>query len=180
MCVSFWSVCIFFFSFSTKNPSTNLSGTRRQQCNFFPEGSTRSNGGKLYPTDKSLPRVFVNKNHCVIHWVVIYRADNFIYPLNNQVQKYFRNFIRCYPLRFFVIAQNKNNYPSYSCPNDRSCRVALEFCGYTLTILNFQNKTLQKAITKSLEKEIEESTQGIGEGLWFSMVAVLVLWVKEL
>ena len=100
MCVSFWSVCIFFFSFSTKNPSTNLSGTRRQQCNFFPEGSTRSNGGKLYPTDKSLPRVFVNKNHCVIHWVVIYRADNFIYPLNNQVQKYFRNFIRCYPLRF--------------------------------------------------------------------------------
>ena len=60
--------------------------------------------------------------------------------------------------------------------------MALEFCGYTFlwTILNLQNKTLLKAITYSLEKEIEESTQGIGEDLWFSMVVVLVLWVKEL
>ena len=60
--------------------------------------------------------------------------------------------------------------------------MALEFCGYTFlwTILNLQNKTLLKAITYSLEKEIEECTQGIGEGLWFSMVVVLVLWVKEL
>ena len=60
--------------------------------------------------------------------------------------------------------------------------MALEFCGYTFlwTILNLQNKTLLKAITYSLEKEIEECTHGIGEGLWFSMVVVLVLWVKEL
>ena len=135
MCVSFWSVCIFFFSFSTKNPSTNLSGTRRQQCNFFPEGSTRSNGGKLYPTDKSLPRVFVNKNHCVIHWVVIYRVDNFIHPLNNQVQNYSRIFIRCYPLRFCNSAKQEQ-LPSYSCPlrtRDRAVWrwsfAAIPFCG---------------------------------------------------
>ena len=54
------------------------------------------------------------------------------------------------------------------------------FASFLWTILNLQNKTLQKAITYSLEKEIEESTQGIGEDLWFSIVVVLVLCVKEL
>ena len=181
MCVSFWSVCIFFSLFPRRIHQQTYREPGNNNVIFFLKGLLVRMAENFIRRINHYLAYLLTKTSALstvgwfIEWIILStlwttRSRNISVILSDVTHF------------GFVMAQNKNNYPSYSCPNDRSCHVALEFCGYTFlwTILNLQNKTLQKAITYSLEKEIEESTQGIGEGLWFSMVVVLVLWVKEL
>ena len=179
MCVSFWSVCIFFSLFPRRIHQQTYREPGDNNVIFFLKGLlVRMAENFIRRINHYLAYLLTKTTALSTGWWFIERI--ILSTLWTTRSRNISVILSDVTHFGFVIAQNKNNYPSYSCPNDRSCRVALEFCGYTLTILNFQNKTLQKAITYSLEKEIEESTQGIGEGLWFSMVAVLVLWLKEL